>query len=76
MSELTANSWIMDLRLQVDRLNNIVSEVEDHIVAGKPDAAALVLSVAAGKVATFNDSYASLRARLQEDGARVDRALM
>lgn len=69
------NDWAMDLRLHVNRLESIVDEVERHLADGKPDSAALVLGVSAGKIHGFAESYAGLTAALRDAGADPQRAL-
>ncbi|MFA9271260.1 MAG: DUF5615 family PIN-like protein [Baekduiaceae bacterium] len=75
MAELKTTDYLMDLEMNLNRLDGIVTEVAEHIANGRLDAAALVLGVSTGKVERFSDSYAALQRRLTEDGADPQRAL-
>ncbi len=75
MSEITIDSWRMDLRLNLGRLHGIVDEVEQHLADGDLDAAALVLGVSQGKIGRFAESYSGLQSKLHDEGARGERAL-
>ena len=59
----------MALRLQANRLDGIVEEVERHVADGKLDSAALVVGVSTGKVDEFNSSYQTLQNQLRDAGA-------
>jgi hypothetical protein len=75
MSDLTVRDWVMELRLNVGRLVDIVTEVEQLVVDGNLDSAALVLDSQGGKVGRFEESWRGLRAKLDEEGASTERAL-
>jgi hypothetical protein len=75
MSEHSVSNSMMDLKLQVNRLDDIVDEVDRHIAAGDFDAAALVLGVSTNKVHGFSESYAGLQASLRAAGADPQRSL-
>jgi hypothetical protein len=50
MTDLTINDWVQDLRLNLNRLEGIVDEVERAIADGNLDGAALVLGTQDGKI--------------------------
>jgi hypothetical protein len=75
MSDLTVRDLVMDLRLNVGRLEGIVTEVEQLVVDGNFDGAALILDRQSGKVGRFQESWSELRRKLDEEGASTERAV-
>jgi hypothetical protein len=69
MSDLTSSDWMQDLRLNLTRLEDIVTETEQLIIAGNLDGAALVLGSQDGKIQRFQESYSGLYSKLFEEGA-------
>jgi hypothetical protein len=64
---------VEDLRLNLNRLTDIVDEVERHIADGKLDSAALVLGTQNGKIGRFTESYSGLYSKLPAEGADPSR---
>ena len=75
MSDLTVGDWVMDLRLNVSRLADTVTEVEQLVGDGNLDGAAMVLDSQGGKVGRIEQSWRGLRAKLGDEGASTERAL-
>lgn len=73
MAEL--NDYVMDLRLNLSRLEGIVGEVERHVADGNLDGAAMVLGSQTGKIGRFTESYGGLQDKLRQEGADPNRAL-
>lgn len=75
LADPTINDWVMDLRMNLNRLESIVEEVEGDVAEGNLDGAALVLSTQAGKIGRFTESYGGLQGKLREEGADPERVL-
>jgi hypothetical protein len=73
--ELTLNDYVSELRLDANHLEGIVDEIEQCIVAGDLDGAALVLSSQTGKIGRFTEAYGALQKRLRDEGADPERAI-
>ncbi len=73
--ELTLNDYLTDLRLNLSRLEGIVTEVEELIEQSDLDAAAMVLGSQTGKIGRFTESYGALQEKLRDEGADRERAL-
>jgi hypothetical protein len=75
MAEDALNSWMMELDMNMGRLQGIVEEVGQAISDGKLDVAAMVLGSQTGKVHRFTEAYGELQKALREAGADPQRAL-
>lgn len=75
MADPTINDWVMDQRMNLNRLESIVEEVEGDVAEGNLDGAALVLSTQTGKIGRFTESYGGLQGKLREEGADPERVL-
>jgi hypothetical protein len=69
MSDTSVNDFVMNLRLNMDRLMGVVDEVELHVGDGNLDNAALALDSQSGTLGSFQESWAGLRMKLDEEGA-------
>jgi hypothetical protein len=70
----TINDRVMELRLNLNRLQAIVEEVALEIDDGKLDSAALLLGTLSGKIGGLTESYRGLQERLRDEGADPERA--
>jgi hypothetical protein len=75
MSELTLNNYVMDLRLNLNRLEGVIESVEASIGEGDLDGAAMVLGDEAGKAGRFTDSWGALQKTLRKEGADPQRGV-
>jgi hypothetical protein len=67
MSDPTIDEYVMDLRLNLNRLASIVEEVEQNIAVGKLDNALTVLESQTGKMGRFSAAYSGLQQTLREE---------
>ena len=74
MSDLTVRDWVMELRLNVGRLADIVTEVEQLVVDGNLDGAAMVLDSQGERFGRFEETWRGLRAKIEEEGGSTERA--
>jgi hypothetical protein len=75
MADLTLNDYVIELRADVDLLENIVEEVARCIADGNLHEAALVLANQTAKIGLFTEAYGSLQKRLQAEGADLEEAM-